>query len=51
MFRVVGRTDSTNLRMHWHAGELRVHDPATREQHGLKGKAILVREFRITPLA
>ena len=39
-FRVVGRTDSTNLRMHWHRGELifnwecsvrelRVHDPAT----------------------
>ena len=21
-FRVVGRTDSTNLRMHWHRGEL-----------------------------
>lgn len=45
-FRVVGRTDSTNLRMHWHRGELifnwecsvrelRVHDPATAEQHGL----------------
>ena len=38
-FRVVGRTDSTNLRLHWHRGELifnwecsvrelRVHDPA-----------------------
>ena len=45
--RVVGRTDSTNLRMHWHRGELifnwecsvrelRVHDPATAEQHGIK---------------
>ena len=22
VFRVVGRTDSTNLRMHWHRGEL-----------------------------
>lgn len=51
-FRVVGKTDSTNLRMHWHRGELifnwecsvrelRVHDPATGEQHGLKGKGFL----------
>lgn len=51
-FRVVGRTDSTNLRMHWHRGELifnwecsvrelRVHDPATAEQHGLEGKGFL----------
>jgi hypothetical protein len=51
-FRVVGRTDSTNLRMHWHGGELifnwecnvrelRVHDPATNEQHGLKDKGFL----------
>ena len=42
-FRIVGKTDSTNLRMHWHRGELifnwevsvrelRVHDPATAEQ-------------------
>ena len=56
-FRVVGRTDSTNLRMHFHRGELifnwecnvralRVHDPATAEQHELKDK-----EFDITPLA
>lgn len=48
VFRVVGKTDSTNLRMHWHRGELifnwecdvrelRVHDPATAQQHGLKG--------------
>jgi hypothetical protein len=48
-FRVVGRTDSTNLRLHWHrgelifnwecaVGELRVHDPATAEQHGIKDK-------------
>jgi len=51
-FRVVGKTDSTNLRMHWHRGELifnwecsvrelRVHDPATAEQHGLKDKGFL----------
>jgi len=52
VFRVVGKTDSTNLRMHWHCGELifnwecsvrelRVHDPATNEQHGLKDKGFL----------
>jgi len=52
VFRVVGKTDSTNLRMHWHSGELifnwecsvrelRVHDPATNEQHGLKNKGFL----------
>jgi hypothetical protein len=52
VFRIVGRTDSTNLRMHWHRGELifnwecnvrelRVHDPATAEQHGLKDKGFL----------
>ena len=51
-FRVVGKTDSTNLRMHWHRGELifnwecnvrefRVHDPATSEQHGLDGKGFI----------
>jgi hypothetical protein len=51
-FRVVGRTDSTNLRMHWHRGEvifnwecsvreLRVHDPATAEQHGIKDKGFI----------
>ena len=51
-FRVVGKTDSTNLRMHWHRGELifnwecsvrelRVHDPATAEQHRLSGKGFL----------
>lgn len=51
-FRVVGKTDSTNLRMHFHRGELifnwecsvrelRVHDPATAEQRGLKGKGFL----------
>lgn len=51
-FRVVGKTDSTNLRMHWHRGELifnwecsvrelRVHDPATAEQHGIEGKGFI----------
>ncbi len=51
-FRVLGKTDSTNLRMHWHRGELifnwkcsvrelRVHDPATAEQHGILGKGFL----------
>jgi len=51
-FRVVGKTDSTNLRMHWHRGELifnwecsvrelRVHDPATGQQHGLQNKGFI----------
>jgi hypothetical protein len=51
-FRVVGRTDSTNLRMHFHRGELifnwecnvrelRVHDPATAQQHGLDDKGFI----------
>ena len=50
--RVVGKTDSTNLRMHFHRGELifnwecnvralRVHDPATSEQHEVKDKGFL----------
>lgn len=48
----VDRTDSTNLRMHWHRGEpifnwecsvreLRVYDPATVEQHALKDKGFI----------
>jgi hypothetical protein len=52
VFRVVGRTDSTNLRMHWHRGELifnwecsvrelRVHDPTTADQHGIKDKGFI----------
>ena len=52
VIRVVGKTDSTNLRMHFHRGELifnwecnvrelRVHDPATAEQHPIKGKGFL----------
>jgi hypothetical protein len=51
-FRVVGKTDSTNLRMHWHRGELifnwecsvrelRVHDPATAEQHGIQNQGFI----------
>ncbi|HEU4869997.1 MAG TPA: hypothetical protein VFT08_04040 [Pyrinomonadaceae bacterium] len=51
-FRVVGKTDSTNLRMHWHRGELifnwecsvrelRVHDPQTAKQHGLEAKGFI----------
>jgi hypothetical protein len=52
VFHVVGQTDSTNLRMHWHRGELifnwecnvrelRVHDPATAKQHALEGKGFI----------
>ena len=52
VFRVVGKTDSTNLRMHFHRGELifnwecsvrelRVHDPATAEQHSLPNKGFI----------
>jgi hypothetical protein len=51
-FRVVGMTDSTNLRLYWHRAivilnwecdvrELRVHDPLTAEQHGLPGKGFI----------
>jgi hypothetical protein len=51
-FRVIGKTDSTNLRMHWHQGELifnwecsvrelRIHDPATGEQTAVPGKGFL----------
>jgi len=52
VFRVVGKTDSTNLRMHFHRGELifnweinvrelKVFDPATAEQHSLTGKGFI----------
>jgi hypothetical protein len=51
-FRVVGKTDTTNLRMHFHKGELifnwecnvrelRVHDPKSAEQYGLKDKGFI----------
>jgi hypothetical protein len=50
--RTVAKTDSTNLRLYWHLGEiilnwecsvreLRVHDPRTREQHGLEGAGFI----------
>jgi len=52
VFRVIGKTDSTNLRMHWHRGELIfnwemsvrelvIHDPATGEQRNLNDKGFL----------
>lgn len=51
-FHVVGKTDTTNLRMHWHRGELifnwechvrelRVHDPATAKKHGLEDRGFI----------
>ena len=53
-FRVVGKPDTTNLRMLWHRGELictwevnvrelRVHDPATGEHHGLEDQGFITR--------
>ena len=47
----LGKTDSTNLRMHWHRGELifnwevnvrelRIHDPP-RQQHGLQNEGFI----------
>ena len=50
--RVVGKTDSTNLRLYWHVGEiilnweysvrqLRVHDPATAEQTGVPHRGFI----------
>jgi hypothetical protein len=52
VFRVVGKTDSTNLRMHFHRGELifnwecdvrefKVFDPATAADHSVKGKGFI----------
>jgi hypothetical protein len=49
IFRIVGKADSTNLRMHFRRGELifnrecrvhelRVHDPAASEQHGVSDR-------------
>ena len=48
----IAKTDSTNLRLYWHAGEiilnwecdiseLRVHDPQTGEQRGIEGKGCI----------
>jgi hypothetical protein len=52
VIRVVGKTDSTNLRIHFHKGELifnwecnvrelRVHDPATGEQHPVTDRGFI----------
>lgn len=50
--RAVAKTDSTNLRLYWHVGEiifnwecsvreLRVHDPKTGHQQGLQGHGFI----------
>ena len=50
--RAVAKTDSTNLRLYWHVGEiilnwecsvrqLRVHDPATGKQRGIEGAGFI----------
>lgn len=50
--RTVAKTDSTNLRLYWHLGEiilnwecsvrqLRVHDPATGAQQGLENRGFI----------
>jgi len=50
--RAVARTDSTNLRLYWHLGEiilnwecsvreLRVHDPATGQQWGIENQGFI----------
>ena len=50
--RTVAKTDSTNLRLYWHLGEvifnwecsireLRVHDPATGRQFGIEDKGFI----------
>ncbi len=62
-FRVVGWTDSTNLRMHWHRGELifnsEVRYGSAGDYSGIEsapsvgpcfGSTISIREFTITPL-
>ena len=52
IIRVIGKTDSTNLRMHFHRGELifnwecnvrelRVHDPATGKHNEVEGKGYI----------
>jgi hypothetical protein len=52
VFRVVGQTDSTNLRMHFHRGELifnwecdvrelKVFDPTTAEDRSVKNKGFI----------
>jgi len=50
--KTVARTDSTNLRLYWHLGEiilnwecsvrqLRVHDPASGKQRGIEGAGFI----------
>ena len=50
--KTVAKTDSTNLRLYWHIGEiilnwecsirqLRVHDPATGKQRGIQGAGFI----------
>ena len=50
--RAVAKTDSTNLRLYWHLGEiilnwecsvrqLRVHDPGTGKQLGIEGRGFI----------
>ena len=50
--KTVARTDSTNLRLYWHLGEvilnwecsvrqLRVHDPGTGRQRGIEGAGFI----------
>lgn len=50
--RLVAKTDSTNLRLYWHLGEvilnwecsvreLRVHDPATAQQWGIEDQGFV----------
>src|SRR5262245_27653751 len=52
IFRIVGKTDSTNLRMYWHKGELifnwehnvrelRTHDPLDGSGEGFKDKGFI----------
>jgi hypothetical protein len=61
-FRVVGRTDSTTLRMHWHRGELidgEVRYDGQGDYSGIEsapsvgpcfGSTVSIREFSIAPL-
>ena len=52
IIRAIARTDSTNLRLYWHIGEiilnwecsvreLRVHDPHTGDQQGIAGAGFI----------
>jgi hypothetical protein len=52
-FRVVGRTDSTNLRMHWHRGELIFNSniESTPSVGPCFGSTVSIRELSVAPLA